>query len=420
MNNKRLFNIFIIVFIDLLGFGLILPLLPFYADEFGASPFVVGLLTAIYAAAQLIGAPLLGRLSDRFGRRPILIISILGTFLGFLIFGFAGPVGQKLGVLFGVPANQMILAVLFISRALDGFTGGNISVAQAYITDVTTDETRAKGLGLVGAAFGLGFVFGPAMGGFLSSYGFAVPAFAAAALSGINLIMVMLWLPESLPKEERDIAALEKKPKVNMFALIDALRRPKVGPILSVSFFYGLAFALFSTMFSLFAQYRLDLDARQTGFVLAYVGVLIALVQGVGVGPISKRFSDRWIILTTTVVLTISLFIWAFTGSVVLLLIIMIPLAGTSGVLNTVLRSSLTKVVDKEEVGGILGISTSFESLTRVIAPSLGGLLLGSLGTWAPGVVGAVIMFGVIILVWKTIFNSPDDSEVAAVENVSG
>ncbi len=187
MDNKRLFNIFIIVFIDLLGFGLILPLLPFYADEFGATPFVVGLLTAIYAAAQLVGAPLLGRLSDRFGRRPILIISILGTFLGFLLFGFAGPLGQKLGILFGVPANQMILAVLFISRALDGFTGGNISVAQAYITDVTTDETRAKGLGLVGAAFGLGFVFGPAMGGVLSSYGFAVPAFAAAGFSGFNL-----------------------------------------------------------------------------------------------------------------------------------------------------------------------------------------------------------------------------------------
>ena len=179
MDNKRLFNIFIIVFIDLLGFGLILPLLPFYADEFGATPFLVGLLTAIYAAAQLVGAPLLGRLSDRFGRRPILLISIFGTFLGFLLFGLAVPVGQKLAALLGMPSNQMVLIILFISRALDGFTGGNISVAQAYITDVTTEKDRAKGLGLVGAAFGLGFVFGPAMGGFLSSYGFAVPAFAA-------------------------------------------------------------------------------------------------------------------------------------------------------------------------------------------------------------------------------------------------
>jgi DHA1 family tetracycline resistance protein-like MFS transporter len=417
MNNKRLFNIFIIVFIDLLGFGLILPLLPFYADEFGATPFLVGLLTAIYAAAQLVGAPLLGRLSDRFGRRPILLISILGTFLGFLLFGFAVPVGQKLAALLGMPSNQMILLILFISRALDGFTGGNISVAQAYITDVTTEKDRAKGLGLVGAAFGLGFVFGPAMGGFLSSYGFSVPAFAAAGLSAINLVMVTLWLPESLPKEDREASALNKKPKVSANALIEVLRRPKVGPILSVSFFYGLAFALFSTMFSLFAQYKLDLDARQTGYVLAYVGVLIALVQGAGVGPISKRFPDRWIILISTIILTISLLIWAFTGSIILLLIIMIPLAGTSGVLNTVLRSSLTKVVDKEEVGGILGISSSFESLTRVIAPSLGGLLLGSLGTWAPGVAGAVIMFGVIFLAWVTIFNQSDDQQKTAELN---
>ena len=416
MNNKRLFNIFIIVFIDLLGFGLILPLLPFYADEFGATPFLVGLLTAIYAAAQLVGAPLLGRLSDRFGRRPILLISILGTFLGFLLFGLAVPVGQKLAALLGMPSNQMILLILFISRALDGFTGGNISVAQAYITDVTTEKDRAKGLGLVGAACGLGFVFGPAMGGFLSSYGFSVPAFAAAGLSAINLVMVTLWLPESLPKEDREASALDKRSMVSLKTLIQALRRPKVGPILSVSFFYGLAFALFSTMFSLFAQYRLDLDARQTGYVLAYVGVLIALVQGVGVGPISKRFPDRWIILTSTIILTISLLIWAFTGSIILLLVIMIPLAGTSGVLNTVLRSSLTKVVDKEEVGGILGISSSFESLTRVIAPSLGGLLLGSLGTWAPGVAGAVIMFGVIFLAWVTIFNQSDDQQQKTAE----
>ena len=418
MKNRRLFNIFIIVFIDLLGFGLILPLLPFYADEFGASPFVVGLLTAIYAAAQLLGAPLLGRLSDRFGRRPILIISIFGTFLGFLLFGVAGPVGQKLAFLLGLPVNQMILAVLFLSRALDGFTGGNISVAQAYITDVTTDENRAKGLGLVGAAFGLGFVFGPAMGGFLSSYGFAVPAFAAAGLSAINLIMVILWLPESLPKEERDVSVLDAKPRVSLSALFQAIKRPKVGPILSVSFFYGLAFALFSTMFSLFAQYRLDLDARETGYVLAYVGVLIALVQGVGVGPISKRFTDRWIILSSTILLTVSLSVWAFTGSVALLLIIMIPLAGASGILNTVLRSSLTKVVDKEEVGGILGISSSFESLTRVIAPSLGGLLLGSLGTWAPGVIGAVIMLGVVVLIRATIFKGSDDLQAQTAEDL--
>lgn len=409
MKNKRLLNIFVIVFIDLLGFGLILPLLPFYADQYGATPLVVGLLTAIYAAAQLIGAPLLGRLSDRIGRRPILLVSILGTLLGFLLFAVADPLGSKLAAWIGSPVNGVILTILFLSRALDGFTGGNISVAQAYITDVTTEENRAKGLGLVGAAFGLGFVFGPALGGLLSGFGLAVPAYAAAGLSAVNLLMVSLWLPESLPKEARDQVKSRDLPRVNLQALVSALKRPIVGPILSVSFFYGLAFALFSTMFSLFAQYRLNLDAKQTGYVLAYVGLLIAIMQGVGIGVIAKRFQERWIIFGTTIILTFSLAIWAFTSSLTLLLIILIPLATTSGVLNTVLRSSLTKNIDKEEVGGMLGLSASLESLTRVIAPSLGGLLLGGLGTWAPGLAGALIMAGVIVLVWLKIFRPIDN-----------
>ncbi|MCJ7717247.1 MAG: MFS transporter, partial [Anaerolineales bacterium] len=307
MKDKRLFSIFIIVFIDLLGFGLILPLLPFYADQYGATPLVVGLLTAVYAAAQLVGAPLLGRLSDRVGRRPILLISIFGTFLGFLIFGIAEPAGELLASWTGYSINAMILAVLFFSRVLDGFTGGNISVAQAYITDVTTEEDRAKGLGLVGAAFGLGFVVGPAMGGFLSGYGFAVPAFAAAGLSAVNLVMVSSWLPESTTKEEREKALTKEKPGININALWQALTRPFVGPILNIIFLYGLAFALFTTMFSLFAQYRLNLDARQTGYVLAYVGLIIALVQGVGVGAITKRYPEKWIIFISTIILGISL-----------------------------------------------------------------------------------------------------------------
>lgn len=408
MNNKRLFNIFVIVFIDLLGFGLILPLLPFYADQYGATPIVVGLLTAIYAATQLIGAPLLGRLSDRFGRRPILLTSIFGTFLGFLIFGVAEPAGEFLAGWLGSSVNGMIIGVLFFSRALDGFTGGNISVAQAYITDVTTQENRARGLGLVGAAFGLGFIIGPAMGGFLSRYGFAVPALVAAGLSAVNLLMVAFWLPESLSIEKQKAAAEQKHFGISPGELWQALQRPRVGPILSISFFYGLAFALFTTIFALFAQYRLHLDATQTGYVLAYVGLLIALVQGFGVGALSKRFPEKWIIFVSTVVLSLSLLAWAFTPSLILLLVFLIPLAITSGILNTVLRSTLTKSVSEEEVGGTLGLSASLESLTRLIAPILGGFLLGSLGTWAPGVTGALIMVGVILFTWQRIILNPD------------
>ena len=202
MKDKRLATIFAVVFVDLLGFSLILPLLPYYAEKYGATPAVVGLLVASYALAQLIGAPLLGRLSDRYGRRPVLLVSIAGTVLGFLLLGFAEPIAALFG-----GSDAAVLAVLFFSRILDGLTGGNLSVAQAYITDVTDVKNRAKALGLIGAAFGLGFIIGPVIGGVLSQWGYALPAFVAAGLATANLIAVYLFLPESLTDAMRLVIA---------------------------------------------------------------------------------------------------------------------------------------------------------------------------------------------------------------------
>ncbi len=208
MNNKMLFSVILVVFIDLLGFSLILPLLPYYAKTFGANGFVTGVLVSSYAAMQLLGAPVLGRLSDRFGRRPVLLLSIFGTFIGFLLLGFATT-----------------LWMLFASRLIDGITGGNISVAQAYISDVTGPKDRAKGLGLIGAAFGLGFIIGPVTGGVLSQWGYSIPAFVAAGLAFINLLLVFFWLPESLTPEKRALMP-EKQPSISMGALLVALKRP--------------------------------------------------------------------------------------------------------------------------------------------------------------------------------------------------
>lgn len=416
MQKSRLLTIFLIVFIDLLGFGLILPLLPFYADSYGATPTLVGLLTASYAAAQLIGAPLLGRLSDRYGRRPILLTSIGGTAAGFALLGAADPVGRALADLLAGGAaeagfaNGVILGLLFVSRVIDGLTGGNISVAQAYITDVTDEENRARGLGLIGAAFGLGFIFGPAAGGVLSVYGYAVPAYAAAALATANLIAVFFFLPESLTKAKRnELAAREiGRPSFSLRALWTALSRERVGPLLHVRFFFGLAFSIFQTIFALYAQYRLNLDARATGFVLTYVGVLAALIQGVAVGAISRRYPDRSIIFGGSVLFTLSLLAWAFTPNWIVLLIVLAPLALAGGTLNTVLNSALTKAVRPEEVGGTLGLSTSIESMTRVLAPTAGGYLLGQIGTWAPGVFGTIIMGWIIFYVWRRLVVNPD------------
>jgi DHA1 family tetracycline resistance protein-like MFS transporter len=191
-------------------------------------------------------------------------------------------------------------------------------------------------------------------------------------------------------------------------SLWQALNRPRVGPLLHIRFFFGLAFATFQTIFALYAQYRLDLDARATGFILTYVGLLSVIVQGYAVGKLSKKFKENSLILVSSFLMAGSLLAWAFTPNVTTLLIIMIPLAFAGGILGTILNSALTKVVYPEEIGGTLGLSTSLESLTRVIAPSLGGFLLGQAGTWAPGVLASLIMFWVSIFVWRRLFVNPD------------
>jgi MFS transporter, DHA1 family, tetracycline resistance protein len=403
MKNSRLLTIFFIVFVDMLGFSLILPLLPYYAETYGATAAVVGLLVASYAAAQLIGAPLLGRLSDRFGRRPVLLFSVMGTFIGFLLLGFADPLGRMLSSVFAPQsANLFILGVLFISRILDGLTGGNITVAQAYITDISNEENRAKSMGIVGAAFGLGFIIGPASGGLLSQWGFNVPAFIAAAVSFINLILIFLLLPESLVGEMRDAARLRQKVPFTINALFHALGRPKVGPLLHVRFFYSLAFATFQTIFALFAQ-NIGLSSQTTGFILAYVGMLAVITQGGLIGPLTRHYRENVLIISGLWIMALSLFAWAFATHLWLLLIVMAPLAISGGILNTVVQSAISKSVSREEVGGILGISSSLEAFTRVIAPTVGGFLLQSLGTWAPGIFSALVMVWVVTFAYRRI-----------------
>lgn len=410
--NKRLLSIILVVFVDLLGFSLILPLLPYYAEKYGATQFVTGLLVASYAAMQLIGAPLLGRLSDRFGRRPILLASVFGTFLGFLLLGFADNIGSALAGIFNPQAaNIFVLGILFLSRMVDGLTGGNLSVAQAYISDVTDAQNRSKGLGMIGAAFGLGFIIGPATGGLLSQWGIAVPGFVAAALSFSNLMLIYFWLPESLTEEKRAEMS-EKKPAVTLSALFKALARPFTGALLTTRFFFGLAFAIFQTMFSLYALQKFNLQARDTGFILTYVGVLSVFVQGFLMGQLTKRYREDALILVGGGLMMLSLVGWALTPNVFWLLVVLTPTAISGGVLNTLLSSTLTKAVQPQEVGGILGLGAAVESTTRIIAPILGGYLLQSFGTWSPGAFGAVLMFGVTVFIFFNIFNHPIAAEI--------
>ena len=380
MIRKPIRLLFSVVFMDMVGFAFILPLLPFYAKDFGATPTLAGLLFSAYALGQLIGAPTVGRLSDRFGRKPLLLFSIAGTFASLIMLGFAKS-----------------LLVLFISRFLDGITGGNITVAQAYIADSTDEANRAKSLGLIGAAFGLGFIFGPIIGGALSTWGYAVPAFAAAGVAALNLLLLSTLLPESLTKSRRTELALREKTAFSLTMLFRALRRPAIGPMLIILVVYGLASSAFQSIYSLFVQYRLDYTARATGFTLAYVGVLAATVQGAAIGAMTKRFSERRLVIVASLTLAVGLLAWAFTANTVMLLVVLIPTAFGIGVNNTILRSLLTKAVPREEIGGTLGLASSMDSLTRIVAPALGGFLLERVGLWSPGIMGGVLMLWVVV-----------------------
>ncbi|MBN1955931.1 MAG: MFS transporter [Anaerolineae bacterium] len=420
--NRRLLLVIAFVFVDLLGYSLFLPLLPYYADTLGATPTLIGLLIASNALAQLLASPLVGRASDRFGRRPLLILSIAGTLTSFVLLALVEPLGNVLAGLFpALTAGSAALAMLFFSRMLDGLAGGNASLARAYIADVTDEANRAKGMGMIGAAFGLGFVIGPAMGGLLSNWGaaealvaaiglsrYAVPALAAVLLSTLNLVGVVLWLPESLSPERRAELAASPATAITARAMLEGLRRPRYGPLLTTRFFYLLAFSLFTTNFSLYTQYRLGLDDRVTSYILAYVGVLVVLVQGFAIGRLTDRFRETRLIFGGVMLLGLALLAWAVVPNVWLLLVVLAPLALSGGVLNTVTNSAISKAVHREEVGGALGLSEAFNSLGRVIAPAIGGLAIEQLGASSLGLLGAAIMVGVTFFVRRTLANQPE------------
>lgn len=384
MDKRRLAIIFAVVFVNVLGFGLILPLLPYYATRFGASPLMIGLLTASYPAAQIIGSPILGRMSDRFGRRPILMVSIAGTAVSFLILGSAAA-----------------LWMLFAGRVLDGLTGANFTVAQSYITDVTAERNRARGLGLTGAAFGLGFIIGPALGGLLSQWGYSVPAYVAAGVATLNIVLVALFLPESLTEERKAELAAQPRGGVTAKRLLEALRRPLFGDAIQLRFFFGVAFATFQAMFSLWALKHLGLGPQAIGLLLAYVGILSVIVQLALIAPLTKRFSEGLLLVVTLGVAGVSFFAWGVSPNVPVLLVVLTPLCFALSIQNTVSQSVLSKTVGPTEVGGAFGLSSAVQNVGSIAAPIIGGAIIGGLGTWAPGLLAGILCLGLVPFAWN-------------------
>jgi len=399
---------FSIVLVDMLSFSIVLPLLPYLAKDLGASAAQIGLLTAMYPLAQVFAAPFLGRMSDRYGRKPVLVLSILGTAVGFVVL-----------------ATARLLPILFVSRFVDGITGGNISVAQAYIADVTDEKERGPALGLIGAAFGLGFILGPITGGLLSGFSYALPAWVGAGLALTNAVVVMFLLPESLTAEDK--ARLLARPRRRVFdprGLAEAFSHKRVGPLLGIRTATGLSFAIFETSFSLWALTALGLTARLNGAVLGYVGVLSVIVQLVVIKRLTSRYSDDGILLASLSIAAVALALWGFVPNVWLLLILMPALSVGLAVSNTVLTSALTKAVHRDEVGGILGVQTSITSFTRIPAPIVAGALLQYGPVWSPGLlagltVGAMVPYAYLTLCWRPGAPACVDDDIAQEMNAA-
>lgn len=375
-----LLPIFLIVLIGLVGFGIIIPILPYYATTFKASPFTVGALLASYSLCQMVATPYLGALSDTYGRRPILLLSQAGTFLSFILLGLANS-----------------LPLLFAARVLDGLSGGNISTAQAYISDITEEQHRTKAFGLIGAAFGIGFIMGPALGGFLARNGnYAAPAFAAAGLSLAALALTFVWLPESLPKEARTEA---RPPRVlDIAGLREALGMGQLGVLLAIFFLFNFAQTGFQSMFALFTLARLHFGARETGYVLAYVGVLGALLQGGGIRPLVKRLGEGRMVRAGLLIATFGLVATTWVTTLPALLVALAPVAAGLSLATPALNSLLTLQSPPGRYGEILGLSQSVAALARVLAPLAAGFVFDSIGAAAPFLLaGALLLAGYLL-----------------------
>src|ERR1043165_3907623 len=299
-SRSPLIIIFITIFIDLIGFGIVIPVLPLYAERYHASEAVIGLMLASYSMMQFVFAPILGRLSDRVGRRPVLLVSLLGTSLGFLLMGFAHRI--PFGVaLFGL---SPVVIWLFLARVIDGISGGNISTAQAYIADVTPPDERAKGMGLIGAAFGMGFIFGPVIGGLMSGLSPEAPFFFAPGLAALNATALYFLLPESLAPERRRAV----RGRGRLQEILELAGDWQLKAVFATYFFATVAFAMLTTTFALFANHRFHFDAVHTGYLFTYVGVLGAIIQGGLLGRLVKIFGEKTLAVAGTVIFSGALF----------------------------------------------------------------------------------------------------------------
>lgn len=390
--DKRLLIIFLILFTEVLGFSSVMPIIPFLGLSLGLNAFQIGLVLSIFSICQLFASPITGKLSDRFGRKPLLLFSQTSTLIGFFLLGIANNVW-----------------ILVLARLVDGLLGSNMTVSHAYISDVTNPKYRTKTFGYSSAVFGAGLIFGPLIGGLLASINYSVPFFFAAGVSLLSIILVIIFLPESLSKKENkldfkfgDIIPIKETKRF--------FKSVKIRGILVVFFIYNFGFFLFISTFALLAEYQINVSVQEVSFYMAWIGILRVIFQSALINPLLKKLSENTTLRLGIFAMIFTMTFLIFSTSYWIVYLPLSFLAFGTGVVRPILTSKLTKAVKKEQTGSLLGVSNALTSIGQIITPILGGLILQFLPTQTLPAI-SVIIFVLIFIIWRWAFVNSFRSE---------
>lgn len=403
MDKRRITPIFLIVFTNILGAGVILPILPLLAEgEFQATALQATTLSAVYFAAQFVAAPWLGRLSDRIGRRPVLIVSQIGTVLSFILFIFAAPLGQALTSMGWSYSISGGLFMLYVARLLDGITGGNITTAQAYITDVTNPEDRAQALGIISGAFGMGFIFGPAFGGLLADVSLVAPFVGAAIITTITLLLTMFMLKESLAPEDRSVVRDGRSQEIPLRTI---LQNRTILLVLVITVVVTLSFSALQSTFALYMEsvvFPNELNkaivARNAGLVLAFIGVVTVITQLVLIKPLVKRFGEYKLAILGQFSLMVAFAGLSIVSNFFVVALFAAPTAFGNSINQPSLQAILTAGSARSMRGRLLGLYQSARSLALIIGPIGAGFVFQQISPRAPYVIAIPILVVAIAL----------------------
>jgi len=380
--DKRILIIFLIMFTEVLGFSMVAPVIPFLALSLGLNVLQIGLILSIFSLCQFFASPVTGKLSDRYGRRPLLIVSQISTFIGFILLGLAN-----------------VVWILILARLVDGLLGSNMTVSQAYISDVTEPENRTKVYGYSSAVFGAGLIFGPFIGGILSTISYSTPMFFAAGVCLVSILLVVIFLPESLTVKEEKVRITFN----DIFPIDDAKRffkDSKIRKLLIIFLLYSLGFMLFISTYALFAEMQINVTALEVGFFMAWIGILRVFFQTVLISPLQKTFGENKVLKIGIISMITAFTILIFTTTFLFTFIPLVFIAFGTGICRPVLTSKLANSVEREETGSLLGVNNAFMSIAQIITPIIGGVILYYLNSQILPLISASC-FVIIFIIWS-------------------